>query len=102
MRNSGIQNKLREGCFKRDKFTCVKCGLNGKKGWYEVYGGISINLIADHIIPKALDGKDILKNMQTLCLKCNRIKNAKDQGDIAKSKREAKNGGGEITTNRDY
>ena len=82
---------LKEMTFKRDNFTCVKCGHIGKKGNYGC-GGVHIDLVADHIIPLTLAGRNELSNMQTLCLSCNKIKNAKDQSDIARFKREVKNG----------
>ena len=76
---------MKEQAFKRDDYTCVKCGK--KK---EIINN-EINLIADHIIPISLGGKLCdLNNVQTLCKDCNKIKNAKDQSDIARRKREAK------------
>jgi len=77
--------------FDRDNFTCLKCGHVGKRGIYSFYGGMHIDLIADHIIPLKMNGKDELENMQTLCINCNKIKNAKDQSDIAKRKRDENN-----------
>ena len=87
----GRSPELRIKCFQRDKYTCVKCGFIGKEGHYQDFGGMKINLIADHIIPLSLGGKDKLDNMQTLCLKCNKKKNKKDQSDIARKKRKLKN-----------
>lgn len=83
--------KLKIATFERDKYTCIKCKHIGKKGFYNYGGGRFIDLVADHIIPLKLDGKNELDNMQTLCLECNKIKNAQDQSNIAKRKRE-KNG----------
>ena len=65
---------LREQCFKRDNHTCVKCGKQPK---YKYPWGESIDdskLIADHIKPIALGGAQWDKdNIQTLCIKCNKI-----------------------------
>ena len=80
--------ELKEEVFKRDNNICVKCGHQGKKGYYNVYGGMYIDLIADHIMPIKLGGAEFdIDNMQTLCIGCNKEKNAKDQSEIAKSKR---------------
>jgi len=76
---------MKELTFKRDNFTCVKCGK--KK---EIINGM-INLIADHITPISLGGELCdLNNIQTLCTECNKKKNAIDQSNIAKRKREAR------------
>jgi 5-methylcytosine-specific restriction endonuclease McrA len=81
---------LRSKAFKRDKYTCRKCGkrfivrdiATGKE-----YGRDS-ELIADHIIPIALNGSQWdIDNVQTLCIKCNKIKTAKDAGDIARERK---------------
>ena len=59
----------REQIFKRDNYRCVMCG----KGRHD---GIEIQ--ADHIQPKDLDGKAIIENGQTLCATHNfRKKNLK-------------------------
>ncbi len=72
---------IRLKAFKRDNFTCVKCG----------YKGVDSTLIGDHIIPIALEGDEWdLENVQTLCIKCNKIKNAKDAKKIAKERRKGK------------
>ncbi len=72
---------LRREAFIRDNWTCVKCGKidKDKKGYF---------LIGDHIIPIALGGEEFdINNVQTLCLKCDKIKTKKDKGDIAKQRR---------------
>jgi len=56
--NGYIKPKLRFKVLERDKCQCVYCG-EGK--FLEV----------DHIIPKSKRGRTILKNLQTLCRKCN-------------------------------
>ena len=74
-------SSLRMKALKRDNFTCAKCG---KKT-------VAENLIGDHIIPIALGGKQWnLKNVQTLCIKCNKIKTKKDMKKIAKQRRKEK------------
>ena len=75
--------------FKRDKYSCVKCG---EKPMQRTYEGKMIpdtsKLIGDHIIPISLGGEEYdLDNVQTLCIKCNKIKTAKDIKDIAKQRR---------------
>lgn len=83
---------LRIKAFKRDKFTCVKCGAKPTVK-YNVKGKLKIfpddsKLIADHIIPIALGGPQWdINNAQTLCIQCNKIKTKKDAGDIAKERR---------------
>lgn len=54
-------NVLKWKIFKRDNFTCQKCGSQ------EV-------LELDHIIPFSKNGKDDESNYQTLCQPCNRKK----------------------------
>ena len=59
----------REDIFERDNYRCVMCG----KGQHD---GVEIQ--ADHIIPKDLDGKTTIENGQTLCATHNfRKKNLK-------------------------
>ena len=59
-----IKEELRNKVFERDKYKCVKCGKKEK-------------LVMDHIVPFIRGGKTELKNLQTLCSNCNRIKGAK-------------------------
>jgi len=71
--------------FKRDKYSCIKCG---KKPMQKTYEGKMIpdtsKLIGDHIIPIAIGGEEYdLDNVQTLCIKCNKIKTKKDMKKIA-------------------
>ncbi len=71
--------------FERDNSSCVKCG---KKPTEKTYEGKIIpdtsKLIGDHIIPIAIGGEEYeLDNVQTLCIKCNKIKTKKDMKDIA-------------------
>ena len=95
--------------FLRDNFICVKCGFEGREekiihpdskeyyeGSYKIFKiisedesilkvilGCSSKLIADHIIPIAIGGEEYdLDNVQTLCIKCNKIKTKKDMKKI--------------------
>lgn len=70
--------------FKRDNYTCVKCG----KRFVNTYGNEEFadtsNLIGDHIIPIAIGGDEFyVDNVQTLCVDCNKIKTKQDMKDIA-------------------
>lgn len=72
---------IRWKVLQRDKFHCVKCGFKGK----------AEELVGDHIKPIALGGDEWdLKNIQTLCIKCNKIKTTKDAKKIAKQRRKEK------------
>lgn len=75
--------------FKRDNYTCVNCGKRDSfmsKFDGKVYPQ-SNELIADHIKPIARGGEMWdMSNLQTLCIGCNKIKTAKDMGDIANYK----------------
>jgi len=114
-----VWQDFRLRAFKRDKFTCVKCGKNPVlfrerydsendenfkwraetcdakifvryvKEGYEVYD-VS-ELVADHIKPIALGGDEWdLKNIQTLCIKHNKEKTKEDMAKIAKVRRLSK------------
>jgi len=54
----------RRQCLQRDNYQCRSCGdvVYGKKAH------------ADHIIPKAQGGSDLLENLQTLCATCHQLK----------------------------
>jgi len=60
-----VSNEMRLRVFEKDNFKCVFCGSEDK-------------LQVDHIIPFSKGGKTILKNLQTLCWKCNSGKKAKN------------------------
>ena len=104
---------FRKKALKRDNYTCVKCGDNREsiisevmRTFYEWEGkqfsGKLIpekrlvkesknNFIVDHIEPIALGGDEWdLDNLQTLCLKCNKIKTRKDAKKIAELRRTEK------------
>lgn len=50
--------------FKRDGFKCVCCGNNSKDSRLEI----------DHVVPVSKGGGSQIKNLQTLCFRCNRGK----------------------------
>ncbi len=52
----------RNQIFRRDGYRCLKCGQRA-------------NLTIDHVIPRSKGGSNGLKNMQTLCKSCNKVKN---------------------------
>ncbi len=84
---------FKEKAFKRDKYSCVKCG---KKPMQRTYEGNFISdtskLIGDHIIPISIGGKEYdLNNVQTLCENCNKIKTKEDMKKIAKVRQKEKN-----------
>jgi hypothetical protein len=58
--------QLQRACFRRDDWTCVDCGYIGEKN-----GG---DLNADHVIPRAEGGQDVLDNLATKCVPCHKIK----------------------------
>lgn len=104
---------LRKKVLERDNYVCVKCGDDRKevevklirrrciniremvdhkenKFRYEKaeYVENRNNLIADHIKPIALGGDEWnINNIQTLCLKCNKIKTSNDLKEIAKQRK---------------
>jgi hypothetical protein len=59
-----ISKRLRFEVFKRDGFRCAYCGKTPPQ----------VTLEADHIIPKASGGKDVLDNLVSACFDCNRGK----------------------------
>lgn len=78
--------------FKKKGLTCTHCGRTANKcfleishgqgnmahfNFYEVLEGFKDRLFTkDHIIPKALGGKNVLNNYQTMCMCCNGKKGA--------------------------
>lgn len=59
-----ITRAVRNAVWNRDSGRCVECGSNE-------------NLEYDHIIPHSKGGSDTERNIQLLCMKCNRAKHAK-------------------------
>lgn len=48
---------LRKAVLERDSYLCVYCGRDATT--------------ADHVVPKALEGKDEMSNLVASCLECN-------------------------------
>jgi len=72
-KKSPVPQILRMKAFKRDNFTCVKCGFSPENK------DDCIKLHADHIHPEKHGGKASLENLQTLCRNCNSSKGSKMQ-----------------------
>ncbi len=60
-------DKLRKKTYKRDNYTCQRCGYNPEKHTY------TVPLQAHHIIPRSRGGKDSLDNLITLCRRCHGV-----------------------------
>ena len=65
MKRNPINPALRHETLVRDDYRCLECGASN----------MDTSLEVDHIIPVAQGGTDELKNLQTLCITCNRAKN---------------------------
>lgn len=63
VRREGISKEVKQAVFERDQGRCAQCGSRGP-------------LEFDHIIPVAFGGATSVKNIQLLCLDCNREKGA--------------------------
>lgn len=83
---------FKEKAFKRDNYSCVKCGEKPMEKTYE--GKMIVDtskLVGDHIIPISIGGEEYdLDNVQTLCIKHNKIKTKEDFKKIAIYRRESK------------
>ena len=66
--------KVRFEIFKRDRFCCVYCGVDGRM----------TRLVLDHRVPLARGGLDIPENLVTACEPCNSGKGARplDEADL--------------------
>ena len=90
---------VRLRCFKRDRI-CVGCGCEGTimsldsfrqeskipSAHFNLYAldpsGEHILMTKDHIRPKSKGGGNTLKNLQTMCSKCNEAKGDKENYDF--------------------
>lgn len=63
-RRSPLSAGFRHEVFSRDNYRCLECGATNMDRILEV----------DHIIPVSQGGTDEMKNLQTLCIICNRAK----------------------------
>lgn len=82
-----LENWLKLRIFKRDNYTCQKCGYvySPKDGYIGKF------LECDHIIPIALGGAELDQiNLQTLCVKCHKEKTKEDVKRLAEMRREEK------------
>src|SRR5574343_124732 len=85
-RFSVYKNSQRYLLFKRSGCTCVSCGIiadkciliaepdGSNRGHFEFVGTKNdkyVIMTKDHIIPRALGGKDVLENYQPMCQECN-------------------------------
>ncbi len=64
--NRPVPGRLQRACFRRDDWTCVGCGFVGERNAGELH--------ADHIVPRAEGGTDILDNLGALCVACHKLK----------------------------
>ena len=67
-----IGSILRISVYRRDNFTCQKCGISP-----EIINDPNTPLCIDHIHPESKGGKTDLNNLQTLCRSCNSRKGTK-------------------------
>ena len=73
-----IPDSLRYRVLKESKGRCALCGATKKESLLDV----------DHIVPRSKGGKTEYKNLQVLCVKCNRSKGNKDQTDFRDSSQD--------------
>lgn len=67
--SSGFPAAVRREVFRRDGWTCVVCGLVDRSGR---------ELEADHVVPVAFGGRNVVENGQTLCCSCHRRKSSRE------------------------
>ena len=83
---------LRYKTFYQKGIKCVCCGKRGthfklcgdkrspNRRHFNLYADDDTLMTKDHIIPKARGGADMVSNMQTMCVDCNREKGASYPG----------------------
>jgi 5-methylcytosine-specific restriction endonuclease McrA len=89
---SVCMSSLRLQCFARSGLSCCVCGIRGvyfgverlpadKRCHLNLYArnlaGEEVLLTKDHILPRSKGGRDILSNLQTMCMFCNVAKGDK-------------------------
>ncbi len=62
-----ISDRVRYLVFSRDNYTCTACGAKAREG---------ADLVVDHMVPVNWGGTSEMSNLQTLCTRCNRGKQA--------------------------
>ena len=76
---------LRYMTFYQKGTNCISCGRKGnyfllegddnsKRKHFNLYSEDNVLMTKDHIIPKSKGGKDVVDNMQTMCIICNERK----------------------------
>lgn len=83
MMKAGVRGSVRRAVFRRDNYTCRRCGVTG---WEEQFprGGFGyptrisrVYLSIDHVVPRSLGGSSAPENLQVLCTTCNTRKGAR-------------------------
>ena len=74
-------------CFYYHGYTCVNCKTQAShftldsEGYLKLHGknkdGIWVTFNKDHIVPRKFNGEDNLRNLQTMCVPCNKEKDCK-------------------------
>ena len=81
------RQSLRYATFYQKGCTCATCGKvgeyfeldlgdNSSRRHFNLYAEDGTLMTKDHIVPKKHGGKDIISNMQTMCVYCNSAKGA--------------------------
>lgn len=81
------RQSLRYATFYQKGCTCATCGKvgeyfeldlgdNSNRRHFNLYAEDGTLMTKDHIVPKKYGGKDIISNMQTMCVYCNSAKGA--------------------------
>ncbi|MGK2381696.1 HNH endonuclease [Gordonia tangerina] len=69
-RGRNVPHRLQTACFRRDNYTCQRCGHRGLPG--------DGTLHADHKHNRATGGPDSLHNLETLCTDCHAPKTRRE------------------------